>query len=104
MFDLKSVLARIGPPTNIDVEAINDVIKLGEEGDQLDRDAFSSSTITTIQGMFPIFMQEELMKFFDPDEKDGKERLYRIVEYLQKVRRNKQELQKTAENNERFDG
>ena len=86
--------------------AINDVIKLGEEGDQLDRDAFSSSTITTIQGMFPIFMQEELMKFFDPDEKDGKERLYRIVEYLQKVRRNKQELQKTAENNanDRFDG
>ena len=42
--------------------AIKGVIKLGEEGEQLDRDAFGSNTITAIQNMFPIDMQEERME------------------------------------------
>ena len=49
--------------------AIKDVIKLGEEGDQLDRDAFISSIVTTIQRTFPIFMQEEMMEHVDPMKK-----------------------------------
>ena len=38
-------------------------------------------------------MQEEMMEHVDPEEKDGRERLSLIVEYIQKVRRKKQVLQ-----------
>ena len=82
---------------------IKGVITLGEEGEQLDRDAFGSNTITAIQNMFPIDMQEEMMEIVDPHEKDGREKLSLFLEYLKKVRRKRQVLQKTAENDSEGD-
>ena len=53
--------------------------------------------------MFPVDMQEEMMEIVDPHEKDGREKLSLFLEYLKKVRRKRQVLQKTAENDSEGD-
>ena len=39
---------------------LNGIIELGEESNQLDRDAFGSGTIVTVLDLFPFQMQDEL--------------------------------------------
>ena len=41
---------------------LKDIIELGEESEQHDRDAFGSDTILTVQGFLPYSLQKELDK------------------------------------------
>ena len=76
---------------------LNEIIGLGEESDQLDRDAFSSNNVLTVLDYFPFSLQEDLVDYLAPAEDDGKEKLKLIVKSLKKLRKKRQEFQKTAE-------
>ena len=76
---------------------LNGIIELGEESDQLDRDAFGSGTVVSVLELFPFHMQRELAKEMGPAKEDGKEKLHFIIKYLKDVRKCTQEMQKTQE-------
>ena len=42
-------------------------------------------------------MQDELAEEMEPGKEDGKEKLYLIIKYLKKLRKKRQEMQKTQE-------
>ena len=77
---------------------LKDIIELGEESEQHDRDAFGSDTILTVQGFLPFSMQKELDKDLKSVENDGKEQLEVIIEFLKESRSTSQRLQKIEEN------
>ena len=76
---------------------LNGIIELGEESNQLDRDAFGSGTIVTVLDLFPFQMQDELEKEMGPAKEDGKDKLYCIIKYLKGLRQRRQGMQKTQE-------
>ena len=76
---------------------LNSIVELGEESDQLDRDAFSSGTIVSVLDLFPFTMQDVLEKEMRPAKEDGKEKLLLIIEYLKDLRMRRQGMQKTQE-------
>ena len=61
------------------------IIELGEESDQLDRDAFSSGNIVNVLDLFPFHMQHDLEEEMEPAKEDGKEKLCIIIRYLKKL-------------------
>ena len=76
---------------------LNGIMELGEESDQLDRDAFSSGNVVNVLDLFPFPMQDELAEEMEPAKEDGKAKLYLIIKYLKKLRKKTQEMQKTQE-------
>ena len=74
---------------------LNDIMELGEESKQLNRDAFSSRTVVSVLELFK--MQDELEREMRPAKEDGKERMYLIIKYLQDLRKMRLEMQKTQE-------
>ena len=60
---------------------LNGIIELGEESDQLDRDAFSSGNVVNVLDLFPFHMQDDLAEVMEPAKEDGKEKLYLIIKY-----------------------
>ena len=76
---------------------LNGIMELGEESDQLDRDAFSSGNVVNVLDLFPFPMQDELAEEMEPAKEDGKAKLYLIIKYLKKLRKKIQEMQKTKE-------
>ena len=76
---------------------LNGIMELGEESNQLDRDAFGSRTVVSVLKLFPFQIRHELELEMEPAKDDGKERLYFIVRYLKKLRKVRQGMQKTEE-------
>ena len=76
---------------------LNGIMELGEESDQLDRNAFGDGTVSSVLELFPFQMQDDLEKEMRPAKDDGKEKLYLITRYLKEVRLRRQGMQKTQE-------
>ena len=77
-----------------------DIIRLGEESDQLDRDAYSSDMILLILAYFPHQLQYELQDVLQPAEEDGKMKLCLLIKFLKKLRWKNQGMEKIAEQTE----
>ena len=76
---------------------LNGIMELGEESNQLDRDAFGSGTVVTVLDLFPFQIQDELEKEMRPAKEDGKDKLYCIIKYLKDLRQRRQGMEKTQE-------
>ena len=70
---------------------------IGEESDQLDRDAYGSDMILLILAYFPHQLQYELQDVLQPAEEDGKMKLCLLIKFLQKLRWKNQGMEKIAE-------
>ena len=77
-----------------------DIIGLGEESDQLDRDAYSSDMILLILAYFPHTLQDELEDVLEPAGEDGKMKLTMLIKFLKKLRKKRQGMHKIAEHSE----
>ena len=77
-----------------------DIIRLGEESEQLERDAYSSDMVLLILGYFPYHLQYELQDVLLPAEEDAKKKLCLVIEFLKKLRLKNQGLEKVAEHSE----
>ena len=76
---------------------INSLIELGEESEQLDRDAFGSKTVGFILNLFSFQIQDELALLLVPAGESGKEKLRLIVKFLKTLRNKRQCMQKAQE-------
>ena len=76
---------------------LNGIMELGEESDQLDRNAFGDNTVCSVLELFPFQIQDELEDVMEPAKEDGKDKLYFIIKYLKKLRKKRQGMQKTQE-------
>ena len=78
--------------------AMKDIIELGLQNSDMDREAFSGGTISKILALFPISIQADLTVC----KGDGRERLMAIVEEVAKLREVRQQLLRNAELAEGF--
>ena len=53
---------------------LNGIMELGEESDQLDRDAFGSGNVVSVLDLFPFQMQDDLAEVMEPTKEDGNSR------------------------------
>ena len=80
--------------------AVADIVALGEESDQLGRDAYSSDMLLLILAFFPHDVLDKLEETLEPAGEDVKLKLTLLLQFLKKLRRRRQGLLKTAEHSE----
>ena len=85
--------------TKLEITLI-EIINLGEESDQMDRDAYSSDMILLILAYFPHKLQDELEDALEPAEEDGKMKLTLLLQFLKRLKKRRQGLLKTAKHTE----
>ena len=74
-----------------------DIMELGEQSKQLDRNAFCSATLASVMNLFPFEMQDALEREMQPAKEDGKARMYFIIKYLRDLRQIRQSMLRTEE-------
>ena len=80
--------------------SLMDMVALGEESDQLGRDAYSIDMLLLILAFFPHAVQDKLEETLEPAGEDVKLKLTLLIQFLKKLRQRRQGLLKTAEHSE----
>ena len=72
---------------------LQDIIELGDDDEEMQKEAFSGSMITAVRSLFPFKYLAAISKL----KGTGREKMFKIVEYVVDLRENRQEMMKSAD-------
>ena len=72
---------------------LKEIIELAQEDEEMENEAYNGSMISTVRDLFPFRYLSELTEF----KGSGKEKLLKMVSYIENLRENRQEMMKGCE-------